>query len=129
MKRSRSRSSSGRLTSQEQDSRFIGVDLHLPGDPLSIKVRVPHAVLLVVVAELVGRASEGDLEIALHRVLVLLLLLSSRRRHFLRCSTENNRDSFNTLTTLSPLQHRKQPRLIQVNTLTTLSPLQHRKQR
>ena len=75
----------GQLTGHKKDGRFIGVDLHLTSNPLSVKVCVPHAMLVVVVTELVSRTGEGNLEVALHRILVLLLLLGFRGRRFFRC--------------------------------------------
>lgn len=45
---------------------FVGVQLHLPGDPGAVKVRVPPALLLVLgVFVLVTRPDEGDAEVAL----------------------------------------------------------------
>lgn len=54
---------------------FIGMQLHLPGNPGSVEVRVPPALLLVLgVLVLVAWPDERDAEVALlpvHRHLVL----------------------------------------------------------
>lgn len=63
------------LTCHQQDGVFIGMQLHLPGDPGPVEVSVPPALLLVLrVFVLVARPDEWDAEVALlpvHRHLVL----------------------------------------------------------
>lgn len=63
------------LASYKKDGRLVRVQLHLPGNPRSVKMGVPPALLLVLrVFVLVRGADEGDAEETLLSVHLNLLL-------------------------------------------------------
>lgn len=81
------------LTCHQQDGGFIGMQLHLPGDPGPVEVSVPPALLVLGVFVRLARPDERDAEVALLPVQGHLVLpgRDGRGRILLGCLIEWNK--------------------------------------